>query len=210
MKQFGGTIACIGTGPSLTPLQIEIARRKGFTLFGCNNVHQIVPDLAVLFATNSQWWDHYWQRDDGPRLHPCEKWTNSDEAAHKYRLNFIRGIDRRGLSRKADRLHHGHSSGFCLLNLAYLMGAERVVLLGYDLKYAADYSGRDRKVGSSPRHYFGEYPSALLHWPKMSVKDGVHVELVKQYESARGFVDIVNCTPDSAIDCFPRADIDAL
>lgn len=212
MKRYAGTIACIGTGPSLTLQQIESARDKGFALFGCNNTHQIVPDLAVLFATNSQWWDHYWGRDDSPREHRCEKWTNNRESAERYSLNYIRSWDAPGLSQNPKRIHHGHSSGFCLLNLAYLLGAERIVLLGYDMKYAPDYNGRERQIGSSPRHYFGEYPSALLHWPKVSVKDGVHVDLVQQYASVamQGLVEIINCTPDSAITCFPMKDIDAL
>src|SRR6185369_2408705 len=109
-------------------------------------------------------------------------------------------------------VHHGHGSGYTMLNLAYLMGAARIVLLGYDCKYAPDYDGRSSKVGSSPRHYFGEYPSALQHWPSFSVKDGVHVEMVELYRSVaeQGAVDIVNCTPGSAIDCFPRCGIESL
>lgn len=166
----------------------------------------------MLFATNSQWWDHYWGRHDGPREHSCSKWTNNHESAEKYGLHYIRSYDAPGLSANPRWIHHGHSSGFCLLNLALLMGAQRIVLLGYDMKYAPDYNGRERSIGSRPRHYFGEYPSALQHWPKVSVKDGVHVELVKQYESvaAQGLIEIINCSPDSAINCFPAREIEEL
>lgn len=210
MKFYGDTIACIGTGPSLTLSQVEAVRARGFALFGCNNVHQVVPDLQVLFATNAQWWDYYWGRDDGPRMHACEKWTNNLESAERYRLNYIRSWNAPGLSTNPRRIHHGHSSGFCLLNLAFLAGAKRIILLGYDMRYAADYDGRERKIGSNPRHYFGEYNSALQHWPKVSVRDGVHVELIKQYEAVakQGFVEIVNCSPDSALNCFPALNID--
>lgn len=109
-------------------------------------------------------------------------------------------------------IHHGHGSGFSLLNLAYLMGAERIVLLGYDMKYAPDYDGRTKEIGSAPRHYFGEYPEALQHWPSVQVKAGVHVELVELYRSVarQGLVEILNASPDSAIDCFPKVSIDAL
>jgi hypothetical protein len=212
MKRFSDTIVCIGTGPSLTLQQIEAAREKGFTLFGCNLVYQIVPDLAVLFATNAPFWDWYWGREDGPREHPCEKWTNDVESAARYKLNFIDSRDRPGLSQRAVRIHHGHSSGYCLVNLAYLMGAQRIVLLGYDMKYAPDYNGRDKKGGSTPRHYFQEYPSALQHWPKVEVKDGVHVGLVERYAFIAGqnLVPIINCTPGSALTCFPTAAIEEL
>lgn len=166
-----------------------------------------MPDLAVLWATNLNWWDHYWSAQLA--AYPAEKWTVSQDAARRYGLNWIAERNAPGLSADPTVIHHGHGSGFSMLNLAYLMGASRIVLIGYDLKYAADYDGRGRQVGSSPRHYFGEYPQPLRHWPSQSVKDGVHVELVDLYRSVakQGVVEILNCTPGSAIDCFPRADI---
>jgi hypothetical protein len=193
----------------LTQEQIEVARRKGFRLFGCNRVFEIVPDLELLYAVNLAFWDHYWPY---ARKHPCEKWTTNPIAAQKYGLNHIGETNREGLSDNPLYVHHGHGSGYTLVNLAYLQGAERIILLGYDLKYAPDYDGRTREVGSSPRHYFGEYPSAMQHWPKVSVRGGVHVELLELYRTVarQGLVEIINATPGSAIDCFERADIEGL
>lgn len=210
-KRFlGQTVACIATGPSLTLQQVEAARSKGFVLFGCNNVWRDVPDLSVLYACNEGWWAHYWC--DDLLYYPAEKWTTNKVAADKFSLNWIAEKFDYGLSSNPNIVHHGHGSGYTMLNLAYLMGASRILLLGYDCKYAPDYSGQDRKIGSAPRHFFGEYPSALRHWPFFSIKNGVHVEMVELYRSVaqQGAVEIVNCTPGSAIDCFPRADIESL
>lgn len=200
---------CIGTGPSLTPQQIECARGKGFALTGCNNTWEMIPDLRVLYACNEGWWTHYWS--DALAAHPCEKWTTNAAAAKRYGVNWIAERDGRGLS-DGPHIHHGHGSGYSLLNLVYLMGARRVVLLGYDMKYAPDYDGRRRDVGSKPRHYFGEYPESLLHWPKAQVHAGVHVGLVQRYREVaeQGRIEILNATPGSALDCFPRVSIDAL
>lgn len=164
----------------------------------------------MLYGCNEKWWDWYWPQ--GLREHCAEKWTTNLEAAEKYDLNWIAERNSPGLSSSTDIIHHGHGSGFSLLNLSYLMGAERIVLLGYDMKYASDYSGREQHVGSSPRHYFGEYPTQLQHWPSIQVKDGVHVELLSLYQSVadQGAVEIVNCTPGSAVTCFPMSEIDAL
>lgn len=194
----------IGTGPSLTLDDVEIARRKGFALFGCNRVWEDVPDLSVLWATNGNWWTHYWS--DALMAYPAQKWTVDSRVARKFGINSIGQRDRKGLSTNPDYVHHGHGSGYSMLNLAYLMGARRIVLLGYDLKYAPDYDGADKKVGSAPRHYFGEYPSALLHWPKVSVRSGVHVGLLALYEEVakQAAVEIINCSPDTALTCFPR------
>lgn len=205
MKRFNGTVVCIGTGPSLTLAQIETARRKGFHLFGVNLVYQIVPDLALMFATNQNFWGWYWGQPQGPQTHPCEKWTNDRWSAEQFKLHYIDSIERNGLSAEPTYLHHGHSSGACLVNLAYLMGAERIVLLGYDMKYAPDYDGTKKQIGSEARHYFGEYPNALQHWPKACVTAGVHWGLIEHYASIakQNLVSIVNATPNSALDCFP-------
>lgn len=205
----GRTICLIGTGPSLTLTQIEAARRKSFALAGCNNTWQIVPDLAVLYACNLAWWRHYWSLELA--AHPAEKWTTNREAADRYGLHWIAEANRPGLSCDPALVHHGHGSGFTLLNLAYLMGAARIVLVGYDLRYPAGYDGRARIAGGD-RHYFGEYPEPLQHWPSVKVQGGVHVELLDLYRSVadQGLVEILNATPGSALDCFPRVDIDAV
>ena len=184
-----------------------MARSKGFVLFGCNNIFRVAPDLAVLWATNAGWWDHYWSEAKG---HAAEKWTVSAEARDRYGINWIDEKDAPGLSQDPTVIHHGHGGGYSMLGLAYLMGAARIVLLGYDLAYAPDYDGRGRKVGSGPRHFFGEYPPELQHWPSVCVKDGVHFDLVRRYGEVaqQGLVEIVNCTPGSAIKCFPMMDIE--
>jgi len=204
----GRTVTLIGTGPSLMLRQVNAARDNGFALAGCNNVWKIVPDLELLYGCNLKWWQHYWS----PELaaHPAEKWTTNREAADLFDLNWIAEKNAPGLSADPSIVHHGHGSGFTLLNLAYLMGAARIVLLGYDLSYASDYDGRAKRIGSGPRHFFGEYPEPLQHWPSVKIQRGRHVELIGLYESVakQGLVEIINCTPGSALTCFPHRDID--
>lgn len=203
------TVVCIGTGPSLTLEQIAAARAHNFALYVCNNAIFMAPDARVLYGCNLQWWDHYHERI---KDYLCSRWTTNEEAAEKYGLNWIAEKNAPGLSTDPMVIHHGHGSGFSLVNLAFLQGAERIVLLGYDLKYAQDYDGKARQIGSSPRHFFGEYPQELQHWPSVKVKNGVHVELLDLYRSVaeQGAVEIINATPGSAIDCFPMKDIEDL
>lgn len=154
------TIACIGTGPSLRLDQIAHARRKGMRLFVCNNAYQLVPDADLLYAVNLAWWQHYWPE---VRAMPCEKWTTNREAADAFGLNWIAEKNAPGLSPDRTYIHHGHGSGYSLVSMAHWYGADRIVLLGYDLKYAADYDAANRAPGSTPRHFFGEYPASMQH-----------------------------------------------
>ena len=203
------TLVCIATGPSVTPEQVEIARRKGFELYACNNAIFLAPDAALLYAVNHRWWLHYW---DKVKDLPCEKWTTNTFASEYFGINCINETHKPGLSQNRDVIHHGHGSGYSLVSMAYRNGAERIILLGYDLKYATDYNAANHDPGSTPRHFFGEYPHSMQHWPSKQVKGGVHVELLELYRSIarQNVVEVVNCSPDSAIDCFPNVPIDAV
>jgi hypothetical protein len=206
------TIVCIGTGPSLTVDQVQAARARGFRLFVCNAAFKVALDAELLYAVNLEWWDHY--HAEVLDL-PCEKWTTNRAAADKYGLNWIeeRGAD--GLSTRPDYIHHGHGSGYSLVSMAHRKGAARVLLLGYDLRYAPDYDGRRRVAGSTPRHSElvlerGEYPAPMQHWPSVHVRDGVHLELLRLYRSIhdQGLIEIVCCSPGSALEgVIPCAEI---
>jgi hypothetical protein len=203
------TVCCIATGPSVTQQQVDAARLKGFRLFVCNNAYQLAPDADLLYAVNIEWWNHYW-----PEVKdlPCAKWTTSRQAADKFPINWMKERHGEGLCEQPDVIHHGHGSGFSLVSMAHKAGASRIVLLGYDMKYSADYDGQSRRVGSGPRHFFGEYPQSMQHWPSVHVKGGVHIEMCRLYRTVadQGLVEVINATPGSALDCFQRANIEDL
>lgn len=100
------------------------------------------------------------------------------------------------ISDKQNSLKTGQNSGFQAINLAILAGARRIVLLGFDM------NATEKKV-----HWFGDHPiqtpvsnfSAWLpYFPKLA-------KAVKPLG-----VDIINCTPGSAIRCFPMRDLESV
>jgi hypothetical protein len=201
------TICCVATGPSLTVAQIDAARSRGFLLFACNNAFQLVPDAALLYGCNYSWWSHYWTQ---VKDLPAEKWTTNRQAADEFGINWIAERNAKGLSTDPDVIHHGFGSGFSLVSMAYRAGAKSILLLGYDLKFASDYDGRSRQIGSTPRHFFGEYPPQMAHWPSVQVRHGVHIGLVELYRSIheQGLVELICVTPHSALEgVIPSMDI---
>lgn len=201
------TVVCLGTGPSLTLDAVEVARQRGYRLFGCNLAYRIAPDIELLYGCNAAWWDTYYPSVEHL---PMEKWTTNLCAAHKYGLHWMGERAGMGLCEEEKVIHHGHGSGYSLVGMAHKKGAKRVLLLGYDLKYSPDYDGQAKAAGSGPRHFFGEYPAHLQHWPSKQVKAGVHVELVDLYRSIhdQGLIDIINCSPGSALEgVIPSMDI---
>jgi hypothetical protein len=210
------TAVILATGPSLTPEVLKAARRGqelgAWSVFGMNHVWRDFHTLDVFLACNPEYYASQWEL--GLKHHKAEKWTWDRETAERYGLRFIPGKWADGFSKDTSCIHYGHSSGFQLPQIAYHAGFRRLLLCGYDMRYAKDYDGRNQRIGSSPRHYFGEYGDAALnHWPSVKVKDGVHVELIEQFEAVKRMnpeVEIVNCSPGSAMTCFPMATLQEL
>lgn len=86
----------------------------------------------------------------------------------------------------------GRNSGYQTINLAVLAGARRIVLFGYD--------GR---VGAGGRTHFHDGHPDKTHGGLYAQNFRSMVEPL-----AKLGVEIVNCSPGSAIDAFPRVPLD--
>jgi len=189
-------------GPSLTP---EIAQAcRHLPVIAVNDAARLLPEADVLYACDPSWWMYH----AGCPEFAGEKWSSHGNAAHdnklatadRFGINLIQGADRPGFSFDPARIHYGDNSGFQAINLAIhrLGGTGRVVLIGFDMRIVA---GR--------RHFFGEHPSALR-----STGPGYAMWCRKFDQAARMLpsgLEIINCTPGSALRCFPMMDLaDAL
>ena len=182
-----------------------------------------MPHVHV--TTNPEWWEYEAEPDlfqmmqnpvkaDDPQI---DCWCSDEGAAERYGLNHFGWKDdaeKRGLSDDPSCIALGHGSGFAALNIAYLMGCDPIILLGHDMKYPNGYDGR-QKITGGKRHYFGEYHKAIQHWP--SVKVGPNGELLGliqcyvkvslQIKRGERSVQIINCTPGSALTYFPQMEL---
>jgi hypothetical protein len=196
----------IGTGPSLTPYAIHWAimkRRKGWRLFGVNNVYQEI-ELDVHLSCNPEWWDEY--SSDKRLLDGLfDKWTWDIPTHKKYQyviknLKYIEGRWGPSLSKDPRWIHYGHSSGYQIMGVAYHYGVREFYLLGYDMAYPPN----------QPRHFFGEYPSSLYHNPKTG-PNGEFIGLIRQFETideADLGIKVINLCPTSALNHFQKGNTD--
>lgn len=151
-----------------------------------------MADLDVHIACNPEWWDMYYS---DIRHYRCSKWTWDETTAKRYGINHIKGKWADGLSTDPWCIHYHHGSGPQMVNLALHYGVKTMVLLGWDMRYPP----------RGNRHYFGEYPKELQHWPKTG-PNGEFTGLIKEMETIKPTdygIEIINCTPESALTCFP-------
>src|SRR5690606_35274494 len=80
----------------------------------------------------------------------------------------------------------GLCSGGSAINLAYLFGAGRIVLLGHDMRHTGHW--HDRTIRTPPDHYAERFIPPLARMAARLRVLGVRV---------------INCTQSSALTCFP-------
>jgi len=177
----------IATGPSLTEEVIETIRpyKDRFIIFGCNDSYRVVDFLNVHYACDKQWWDKWGEnlKETQPRLY---SWTQDKNSATKYGVKHTAGKHQRGLSLNSEMIHFGSNSGYQLLNLAFLMGCSKFILVGYNMQ-----------VVDNKRHFFGDHPKGLNN-------SSPYNRFIQAYNTIQQPIKdlVVNCTPNSALDCF--------
>lgn len=144
-----------------------------------------------MYACDYAWW----KLRNSEITFKGERWTQDLRAYREFGLSWILGSTKHGLG--SDCVHFGGNSGYQCINLAYLWGAKRIVLLGFDAK---PINGKD--------HWFGQHPKELKQIQPYKLWLDKYPALAKDL-LARD-IEVINCSMDSAIDCFRKQDIESI
>lgn len=182
------TVVIFGSGNSLTDEQIKAAIALNCKYIVVNDTYHRVPSADVLYACDYRWWDRHYESID----FNGELWTQDLRAKREFGLNWVLGRNKSGLG--SDCVHFGGNSGYQAINLAYLWGAKRIILLGFDCKLV------DGKT-----HWFGQHPQGLNQNQGFATWINNFQQLAKDLE-VEG-IEVLNCSPDSALECFKKSSI---
>lgn len=206
----GETVVCIGGGPSLTPEDVE--RIKGRArVIAVNDAYLVAPFADICYFADARWWK--WHSDGIAKKWPWASFT-ADEVRKAFAEfkgqkvtientgmmvadpavfilhndNDHRGSSG-GLSERPNGIRTGSNGGYQAMNIATLAGAKRILLLAYDMHYP---KGRSHSHNGHPirmnedayRRYAHNFKSMLPQLQRMGVE-------------------VVNCTPGSALSAFP-------
>jgi hypothetical protein len=185
----GETCYIIGGGPSVNttdtsylPGRIITANEAGLT---------VRPDADILLFSDMRWWEWNHTRIGlfkGPRIVTSIEIKNGPANLHhlkRYTGNQNLGLP---LSEDPTRLSGWCSGGRCI-NLAFLLGAKNIVLIGFDMheKQGDNFHNMHKAPPIRGRKTERFIPSIEALVPGLN-KHGINV---------------VNCTPGSALTCFP-------
>jgi len=181
----GQTVAIFASGPSMSVAIAEQCRQLR-TIAINNQAIDCAPWADIIYGSDLKWWRHYL-----PAVTHLPGRKISLEIGQP-----IGGVEYLRPSTEVfdDRpcyLSTGANSGYAALCLAAKLGASRIFLHGYDM------GSRD---GRMRRH---DYPAALNSKPRFA--DWIpRFRLLAPVLARRG-IEVVNCTPASALTCFPFA-----
>lgn len=202
-------VVCIGGGPSLTQEQVDFVRGKA-RVIAINSAYLRAPWADVLYFADGpdRWYGWHCDRAEfqafaGEKvtIEACMPGLQDKGTPHERKrvpdtsVHILKNLGVEGLSGDQCGLFNGRNSGYQAINLAVLAGALRIVLLGYDMRHQG---GRDHWEGGG--HPIATPEAELKYYAK-------RFATLEQPLKALG-VEVVNASPGSALDVFPRIPLD--
>jgi len=163
----------LAPGPSMSQAVADRVRAQNVGVV--NNCYELAPWATFLASSDAAWWEK----------NPAAIFFAGDT----YAAAVVDGVERI----QCAEVRNGTNSGVLALEVAKRRGADRIALLGFDMR------------GS---HYFGPYTNGLNN--TCPERRRVHHAQFKLWRDANPSIAVVNCTPGSALQCFPFGDLDDL
>lgn len=191
----GRTAVVLASGPSARDAPIELAQGRA-AVIATNESWRLAPWADALYACDGEWWAT--GAGDGFR---GLKVSRSEWPGVK-KISLIGSEGSWSNAVEFDRLGYigaGAGSGFQAMNLAIQFGARRIALVGFDARV-------DLGV-----HWHGCHGNGLKN--PFSHTAALWVRFMDEAapDIARRRIEVVNCSPVSAISAFPFVDLaDAL
>lgn len=180
-------------------------RRDNLRVVSINDAYRLAPWADVQYAADAAWWAAH--PDAAEVAGDC--WTQSVQTGLtardakvferlKPKLNVV--ASKRGDLPSFDPgvIGQGSNSGFQAVNLAVLLGACRLILVGFDMGLGP----------KGEKHFFGKHPGALN-------MDSPFPIFIRAFERAapiyaeRGIV-VLNASRRSALKCFRQVKLEAV
>lgn len=185
------TWVVVGGGPSVTAADVAHALARAPVL-AVNSSYAVAPGARVVYGCDGEFWDEHIAAV--PRA--ADRWTQDERAANVYGLRRTTVTHGAGFATAAPLLTcAGNGGAQAVQLLAAYYGARRVLLLGFDAK--RDDAGRLHHHPDHKGRCWNPDEARLAKWADA------------MQDFARGAreagVEIVNCSPSTAIKALPRA-----
>lgn len=185
----GQTSVILGGGPSLNAKDIAYCRHRGWKRIACNDAFRLDPEADVLCWADTRWYD--WNQS-AIRLHYGLKITWSPFARQEgVRVQLMRRRHSPPALSDDPGAITATSTGQGALNIAYHFRANRIVLLGFDMRVVR---GKHNWHDFHQKNMTGVSRYLQVFGPAMQAAGVI---------CAKAGITIINATEGSALRCFP-------
>lgn len=183
----------VGGGPSLRDFDFSRLRGQG-RIIAVNRAFEFVPFADVMVSMDNRFY-RWIMKDELPGIKERYQnfrghrvWLDLMNYHYGPEVLYIKGISRFGVSASLKSgIYHSNNSGFCALQIAVVLGASPIYLLGFDM------------VTGNASHFHTGYP--IQSPPSVSARFRTGFEHIAD-ELRRKDVDVVNLNPASGLRCF--------
>jgi hypothetical protein len=147
----------------------------------------------VLYACDLTWWV---KRRPTADEFAGQRWTIDKGAAEEFGLRYAHSSKAKGLGLQC--INTGGNSGHQAINLAFLAGTRRIVLLGFDMT-------QQKGV-----HWHGPHARGLNNPHEGLFRDWRRALALMATDLAAHGCTVINATRDTALECFPRQPLESI
>ena len=186
------TAVVVASGPSLTDEQIALVEHSDALTIAVNNSYGKLQHPDAVYACDYFWWNfnHMKVKQYIPR---SPLWSQDRAASEQFQLSHIQWEGKDGLGKRGLRVNGNSGAG--AINLAYHFGVRRILLIGMDMK-----------IGSNgEKHWHPDHPKPMVQGQQF--EEWRHKMNVLAADLKAEGVEVINCTPGSALTCFPMGDL---
>jgi len=200
-KFEGETIYLIGGGPSLRDFNFNLL--KGSKTIAINKAILFYPNADVLFWTDTRFYN--WHKNEVDNYKGL-KFTLRPSSQYTEDINLLKKGKPHGLELDDQTLAHGNNSGYAAINLAFHLGARRIILLGFDM-------GNHMENNKLITHFHDGYPSKAapdhVYKDKFSPGFSELKSELNDFSNLKGLgITVLNASPYSKLNVFPKITIE--
>ena len=182
------TVAVLASGPSMSA---DVARQVFDAMVPAiviNNTFRLAPWAGMLYAADGAWWR---ANPDALAFRGLKVTVDDVAGTRKLRISGPGGFDPH-----PGAVRSGGHSGYQAVHIAIHGGARRILLCGFDMHGT---------------HWHGPHVEPLRNTAPGTYGRWVERFAELQEPARERGIEILNCTPGSALKCFPMVDlVDAL
>ena len=206
----GETAVILAGGPSLRGFNPHSIAGRGARVMCINDSWKLYPWADAFYFCDTAWWRTNGEHSAYSIFTECAWVTGNWDFRDHPRVAALQFSGQEGFDPDTRYLRTGSNSGYQAIHLATHYGAARILLLGYDMRvtHRSHWHDEPRPDGFAQKIRDTFLPHFTARPVKLHRGKVVEAGLSLVEALAERGIQVLNCTPGSALTCWPIVEIE--